>query len=117
MRLRRGMMPNTDEVAQAIKDSDWWQSICKLIGAGLIGFTYKYRATIKFPDDANCCELDGRSAEYIAKQVEEREDLLKLLKRCRKELRTQEKDLTELRKHVQDLRNDLSKAEGYNVSM
>ena len=84
-------MPNTDEVAQAIKDSDWWQSVCKLIGASLIGFTYRYGATIKFPKDASCCEFDGRIATYIIAQAKERkafsQQVLKDLKDIHKRIK------------------------------
>lgn len=63
-----------DDVKQAIADSKWWESVCKLIGATLIGFTYRFGATIQFKDSQNCCEFDGRIATYITKQAKERED-------------------------------------------
>lgn len=60
------------EGVQAIEDSDWWQDVCKLIGAKLINFTDRIGATILFDGDNSDSELDGRIAAYIIAQAGER---------------------------------------------
>ena len=48
-----------------LADGEWWQSICTALGARLIGWTFRSAATIRYDDDLNCVELDGRVAKTI----------------------------------------------------
>ena len=51
-----------------IADGVWWRKICTVLGANLVGWTFRSRATIRYPGDlpgAYTVELDGRIAETI----------------------------------------------------
>ena len=57
---------NKEELAVELADRDWWRSICKILGATLIGWTYRDNATIQWGNST--IELDGSVCQKLLDQ-------------------------------------------------
>lgn len=53
----------TAEDKRDLADGDWWREACEVLGARLVGWTFRQEASILF--GLSLAELDGRVADKL----------------------------------------------------